>query len=144
MDKQAECMIEAARMHRDATMLLLVAKSQNAIQQLALLAGSEKAAVVSLVAVGQAVSAYAHSTRPDKEVLANFEQVLAMLSPHTMKHACKQRMNRTDTEKCRVEDVLAEMADMTRDIKELLAALASTERDLQGKAGASRSHPPIF
>ena len=142
MDKQAECMVEAARMQRDATMLLLVAKSQNAIQQLALLASSEKAAVGSLVAVGQAVSAYVHSTRPDKEVLANFEQVLATLSPHTTKHACRQRVSRTGTEECRVEDVLTEMADMTRDIKELLATLASPERDLQGKAGASRSHPP--
>lgn len=142
MDKQAECMVEAARMQRDASMLLLVAQSQNAIQQLALMAGSEKTAVVSLVAVGQAVSAYAYAIQPDEEVLSNFEQVIATLSPFASKPVCRLRSSRAGTDEKSGINMLAEMLDMTRDVKELLATLASPERDFQGKAGPSRSQPP--
>lgn len=74
-------MTKAALLRRDAAMMLLIARAQGLVQQLALLAGSEKAAVVGLVAVGQAAAAYARAGRPDMEVLASFDAMLAALSP---------------------------------------------------------------
>ena len=81
MVSETETRMEAALMQRDAAMMLLIAQAQGLVQQLALLAGSEKAAVAGLVAVGQAMVAYARATRPDAEVLASFDHVLAALSP---------------------------------------------------------------
>jgi len=81
MDNEAVNTTKAARMQRDALMTLLIAQCQGLIQQLALLAGSEKTAVAGLVSVGQAMAAYARAAQPDPEVIASFDRELTALSP---------------------------------------------------------------
>jgi folate-dependent phosphoribosylglycinamide formyltransferase PurN len=81
MVSETETRMEAALMQRDAAMMLLIAQAQGLVQQLALPAESEKAAVAGLVAVGQAMVSYARAAQPDPEVMAGFDRILAALSP---------------------------------------------------------------
>jgi len=81
MDYPNDQAVKAAMMQRDALLTLLIAQSVNLTQQLALLAGSEKAAVARLVAIGQAIAIYARTVRPDPQVTASFDHVLSSFSP---------------------------------------------------------------
>jgi hypothetical protein len=164
MNSQAENPISSALMQRDAVMLLLIAQSQGLIQRLALLAGSEKTAVAGLVTVGQAMVAYARAAQPDPEVMASFDRALAALSPSLAGHssgpcalqACLEEStayagalaaclragkSRKQCEREALAEAAAETACITRNLKELLAAIAPPADAPQRKAGASRSLP---
>lgn len=110
---------EAAFMQRDAAMMLLIAQAQGLVQQLALLAGSEKAAVAGLVAVGQALAVYAQADRPDAEAMASFDSVLASLSPVMARRIASIRSAAPES-----AEATAEITGLTRSLKGLLAALA--------------------
>jgi hypothetical protein len=131
---ETDHLVDATRLQRDATMLLLIAQSQNAIQQLALLASHEKSAVTWLVAVGEQVAAYACATQPDEQVLVNFKQILAALSPPMANYVGRPRPLVSGKESVGSEARLAEMVAITREANELLAALSSQEQHLHGKA----------
>ncbi len=164
MNSNAESPITAALMQRDAVMMLLAAQAQGLIQRLALLSGFERAAVMGLVTVGQAMVAYARATQPDPEVMAGFDRVLATLAPavsgrstgqfplqacleesavHAAALAACRRAgkSRAQCERETRADATAETACMTQNLKELLAAIASPDDASQRKAGASRSLP---
>ena len=144
MVSETETRMEAALMQRDAAMMLLIAQAQGLVQQLALLAGSEKAAVAGLVAVGQAMVAYARATRPDAEVLASFDHVLAALSPGVAGRLTAIRSAAPES-----ADADDDTPGQTRAIKGLLGALAAPHHppgsppadDPERMTGVSRSLP---
>ncbi len=119
MVSEAETRMEVALMQRDAAMMLLIAQAQGLVQQLALLAGFEKAAVARLVAVEQAMAGYVQANQLDAEVLASFDSVLAALSPVTagrlaaIRSAAPNFANASD-----------DIPEQTRAIRRLLGALA--------------------
>lgn len=164
MNSEAEDPVSAALMQRDAVMMLLIAQSQGLTQRLALLAGSEKAAVAALVTVGQAMVAYARAAQPDPEVMASFDRVLATFSPALARRCagpyllqtCLEESSayagvlaaclRTGRERVQCEhealaEAVAETVCITRSLKELLAATAPPADASQRKAGVSRSFP---
>jgi hypothetical protein len=151
---------EAAIMQRDAVMTLLIAQSQGLIQRLALLAGHEKAAVAGLVTIGQAMVVYARCTRPDPEVMASFDRVLASLSPaltgsgsvSTVFQVCVETGAYSgaidaciragqDREQEAYTGVVEEAACLVRHLRTLLAAVTEPMDKQVRKTGVTRSLP---
>lgn len=119
MNARNPTMEEAALMQRDAAMMLLIAQAQALIQQLALLANSEKAAVAGLIATGEAVAVYAQSERPDAEVVSRFDCLLAGFAPATARRIASIRSAAPE-----LVGPAGEIAGLTHALKALLGALA--------------------
>jgi hypothetical protein len=66
---------------RDAAMISMIAHGQTLISRLAMLAQVEKEAVLALVVIGESLTEYAHTVRPDSAVMESFEHILESLSP---------------------------------------------------------------
>ena len=164
MENETGNTTNVAFMQRDALMTLLIAQAQGLIQQLALLAGTEKAAVAGLVSIGQAMVAYARAAQPDPEVMAGFDRVLTALSPALAGRIARPCSHQACLEESRAHagalatclragkghaqceretlaEATAETACITRNLKELLAALAPSADESQRKAGTTRSLP---
>jgi len=155
--------LEAAILQRDAVMALLIAQSQGLIQRLALLAGSEKAAVMALVTIGQAMVVYARCARPDPAVMASFDRVLGLLTPalsgqssaRSAFQACVEEAGAyagaidaclksgQGLEQETLVGITEEAAHLTRHLKALLAAVATSENEQYRKSGVARSLPPF-
>jgi len=154
--------LEAALMQRDAVMTLLIAQSLGLIQRLALLAGHEKAAVAGLVTIGQAMVVYARCTRPDPEVMASFDRVLATLSPGLSGssnapgffQSCLEEagaytgaidacLRAGEREQELFTGAVEEAACLTRHLKTLLAAVTEPVDKQYRMAGVERSVPPV-
>jgi hypothetical protein len=120
MNAESPTMEEAALMQRDAAMMLLVAQSQGLIQQLALLANAEKAAVAGLVAVAQAVAIYAQSERPDAGIVAGFDNVIYSLAPAMARRIAAIRAAAPEP-----AHAAAEIAALNQSLRGLFAVLAS-------------------
>lgn len=154
----------ASLMQRDALVALLIAQSQRLIQRLALLAGVEKAAVVGLVTIGQAMLAYARAVDPDPNVMATFDQLLASLSPALVgRMAYSASLDSCVQESCAyagaidaclrsgeehmprnhatVDEAVAEAERLSREIRKLLGALTESAEQPFGRAGFSCSVP---
>jgi hypothetical protein len=159
-----ECRLSAALMQRDALVTLLIAQSQRLIQRLALLAGVEKAAVVGLVTIGQAMIVYARAVDPDPQVMASFDQLLVSLSPASAgRIADPLSLNSVVRESCTyagaidaclrageghaqrnhatIGEAVAEAERLSRDIKQLLVALVESADQPIGRTGFSCSVP---
>lgn len=136
MDNDTENATATSQMQRDALIMLLVAQSHGLIQQLALLASSEKTAVAGLVLVGQILGVYACGVRPDPTAIEDFERMLSSLSP-----AMTRRITSPAAAAVAGTDVQAEVASMSQQLKNLLAALAAQTGQGERKAGDSRSLP---
>lgn len=126
--------IKAALLQRDALMTLLLAQSHELIQQLALLSGAEKNAVIGLAAIGHVAGAYAHAPQPDPELVAGFQRALASLSP-----AASRRLVLPLTPSG--EYLFADVTKMNRQIRDLLAALAPRVESEERSAEGVRSLP---
>jgi len=135
---------EAALMQRDAAMMLLIAQAQALIQQLALLANSEKAAVAGLIATGEALAVYAQSERPDAEVVFRFDCLLEGFAP-----AMSRRLAAIRSVAPEPVEPIGEIAGLTHALKVLLGALAqpangagSVDDNPERMAGVLRSLLP--
>lgn len=119
MDTKSDPGSAVALMQRDALMTLLVARCQELIQRLALLAGPEKEAVAGLMAVSQVMTAYEHCAQSDRGIMEGFDHVLASLSP-----ALLQRMTLLSAPAETTGGISPDETErMTREIKQLLAVL---------------------
>lgn len=136
----------ANAVQRDAAMVSLIVHGHNLVTRLALLSQAEKEAVLALVAIGQAVAGYAHTPRPDAEVLESFVRTLDALSPvnahrllpNSLLHACRDEFGayelavarcleggRRKREECEREAVdLSVSASVTAQIRSLYTMLA--------------------
>lgn len=115
-----DLLITASRLKRDASMILLVNEGYKSIQQLALLTELEKRAVAFLVLAGQMIAAYSRTSRPDREVLANFEQLLAMVSPVMASRSRNLRMNAMSWKSDTSKEVFEEANELAHDIGVLI------------------------
>lgn len=134
---------------RDAAMISLIAHAQTLMTRLAMLTQNEKDAVLALVAIGQALTGYAHAIRPDREVLESFGRTLETLSPefvrrvtpHSLPYACREPsgahdravMNPRDGHEQRRDaegGAAAEVACVALHLKALYAVLAQSPRHL--------------
>ena len=116
MEDKADILISASRIKRDASMMALVNECQKSIQQLALLTEMEKRSVAFLVLAGQMVTAYSRVSRPDREVLANFERLLAMISPVMASRSRNLGMSAMSAKSDTSKEVFEEASELANDI----------------------------
>lgn len=71
----------AETMRCDAAMIALLAHAQGVAEHLMRLPEAQRAAVVALVAIGQATIRYRCGVSPNKQIIDSFDQLLESLSP---------------------------------------------------------------
>ena len=126
---------------RDAAMMSLIAHGQTLITRLAMLTQVEKEAVLALVVIGESLTEYAHTVRPDSVVMESFEHILESLSPlnahcarslnplrvMTSYQACYAGQNDPD-EPAMTAEAVSEMVCLILNLKSLHVALVPAQR----------------